>query len=34
VIVSETGDDGYEAGFAVVDDQGWIGAYGSVVGEP
>jgi hypothetical protein len=31
---SEPGDYGYEAGFAVVDDQGWIGAYGSVVGEP
>lgn len=31
---TEAGDYGYEAGFAVVDDQGWIGAYGSVVGEP
>lgn len=29
----EPGDYAYEGGFAVVDDQGWIGAYGSVAGE-
>lgn len=29
----ESGRYGYQGGFAVVDDQGWIGAYGSVVGE-
>jgi hypothetical protein len=31
---SEAGDYAYEGGFAVCDNQGYIGAYGSVAGEP
>lgn len=30
---TEPGDYAYEGGFAVVDDQGWIGPFGSVAGE-
>ena len=30
---NEPGDYAYQGGFAVVEDQGWIGPYGSVAGE-
>ena len=30
---TEGGNYGYQGGFAVADNQGWIGAYGTIAGE-